>query len=268
MYFNNDWAVVIPMANEEDDFAPLVSSLTRVLDRLESGKVYFVVDNASKDRTRELCDALALRDSRFETVWSPQNRNVVDAYLSGYKRAYAAGHHYIIEMDAGLSHDPRALPMFIRVLNEGNECAFGSRFINGGSTADSVWKRKMLSKVGTWLANWLLGTKMKDMTSGYQGFQRYIVGEFLKYPLKSRAHFYQTELRYLLRDTRYIEVPIHYRAPSPSVSEKAIKNSIDCLMHYFRARLAGKAPKIEVQFEAQFGLEEASGQAEQAYTLN
>ena len=240
MYHNDDWAVVIPMANEEQDFAPFEEMLVSVLDKLESGTVYFIVDNASKDRTRELCDSLSERDPRFQTVWSPQNRNVVDAYLNGYRHAISKGHEIIIEMDGGLSHDPRALPMFLRVLNEGNECAFGSRFINGGSTADSAWKRKFLSKFGTILSNLLLGTKMKDMTSGYQGFHANVVREFLAYPLKSKAHFYQTELRYLLRNKRHMEVPIHYRAPSPSVSDKAIKNSIDTLWYYFTQRLSGK----------------------------
>ena len=61
---------------------------------------------------------------------------MVDAYLKGLRVAYEAGHEIIIEMDAGLSPRPPRLPMFLRVLNEGNECAFGSRFCNGGSMAD------------------------------------------------------------------------------------------------------------------------------------
>lgn len=240
MYFNNDWALVIPMANEENGFTPFVNILKVVLDRLESGKVYIVVDKASKDKTLNLSQNLSNQDSRFVTVWAPDTRNVVDAYLAGYRAAYNNGHAFIIEMDAGLSHDPRALPMFLRVLNEGNECAFGSRFINGGSTADSAWSRWFLSKFGTLLSNWMLGTSMKDMTSGYQGFSREVVNLFLNYPLKSTAHFYQTEIRYLLRKKRYMEVPIHYRAPSPSVSPKAIKNARETLLFYFLMRLKGK----------------------------
>jgi dolichol-phosphate mannosyltransferase len=250
MYYKNDWAVIIPMANEADDFAPLVESLTKVLDKLESGKVYLVVDNASTDNTRALCDEQASKDNRYITVWSPQNRNVVDAYLAGYRAAFEAGHQLILEMDAGLSHDPRAIPMFLRVLNEGNECAFGSRSINGGSMAESNFYRRMLSGVGTLISNVLLGTTMWDMTSGFQGFHSYVVGEFLKYPLKSKAHFYQTELRYLLRKTRYREVPIHYRAPSASVSKNAIRNSLDCLFYYVGRRIAGQPPHIEVEFKS------------------
>lgn len=231
------YGVVIPMANEESEFTPFVEVLTAVLDRQPGGTVYLVVDTVSRDKTLELCQALSARDFRFKTVWAPENRNVVDAYLRGYREALCNSHDFIIEMDAGLSHDPRALPMFLRVLNEGNECAFGSRFINGGSICDSNWKRTFLSRIGTTLANVLLGTAMYDMTSGFQGFHAGVVREFVDYPLLSKAHFYQTELRYLLRYKRFAEIPIHYRAPSPSVSRKAVLNSLSVLLHYFRKRL-------------------------------
>lgn len=244
MIYSNDWAVVVPMANEAPDFEAFIGVLQPVLDRLGGGKVYFVVDQASKDNTRELCASLAARDPRFVTVWAPENKNVVDAYLRGFRAAYDAGHEIIIEMDGGLSHDPRALPMFLRVLHEGNECAFGSRFCNGGSMADSPLKRRLLSRAGTLLSNWLLGTKLDDATSGFQGFHRPVVGALLKYPLRSKAHFYQTEIRYLLRKHRYAEVPIHYRAPSNSVSQKAIRNSLETLRYYFGQRLKGNAVSL------------------------
>lgn len=240
-----NFAVVIPMANEEWDFYPFITSLVDVLNMLECGKVYFIVDKASKDNTRGLCNNLSLADERFETIWAPENKNVVDAYIRGYREAFKNKHEFVIEMDAGLSHDPRALPMFLRVLNEGNECAFGSRFMNGGSICDSTWKRTFLSKMGTVLSNLLLGTKMYDMTSGFQGFHAGIVEKFIAYKLLSKAHFYQTELRYLLRNSRYAEIPIHYRAPSPSVSRKAIFNSLEVLVYYFLLRLKFKAPFIK-----------------------
>jgi dolichol-phosphate mannosyltransferase len=242
---NSDFAVVVPMANESEDFSAFVSSLTAVLDKLNCGKVYFVLDNVSKDKTFELCTNLSAHDKRFYTVWSPENKNVVDAYLSGYREALKNKHEFIIEMDAGLSHDPKALPIFLQILNEGYECVFGSRFITGGSIFDSSWKRIFLSKAGTVLANLLLGSKMYDMTSGYQGFYASVVEKFLEYRLLSKGHFYQTELRYLLRKTHYLEIPIHYRAPSPSVTFKVITNSIYVLIYYFFLRIRFKSPTIK-----------------------
>jgi dolichol-phosphate mannosyltransferase len=239
-----NFAIVIPMANEANNFYPFISSLCAVLDVLEAGKVYLVVDTVSKDNTLDLCKNLSDKDNRFITVWSPDNKNVVDAYLAGYKEAIHNKHEFIIEMDAGGSHDPKVLPAILQVLTEGYDCVFGSRFIAGGSICDSNWKRYFLSKSGTVLSNLLLGTKLHDMTSGYQGFNTKIVEKFLNYDLLSKAHFYQTELRYLLRKTHYKEVPIHYKAPSPSVSKKAVYNALDTLLHYSLLRLKGKAPSI------------------------
>lgn len=240
-YYDNNFAIIVPMANEEEGFDEFISSVKSVFDHLGSGTAYLIVDNVSKDRTLELTRALQEKDKRFISVWAPENRNVVDAYLRGLREAYEHGHDIIIEMDAGMSHDPRAINMFIRVLNEGNECAFGSRFTNGGSMVDSPLFRRMLSKNGTRLTNLLLGTRMFDMTSGYQGFHREIVGQVINYPFKSKAHFYQTEMRYLLRKKRYAEIPIHYRAPSKSVSKKAIRNAFKTLFYYFGQRLKFRA---------------------------
>lgn len=243
-YFDSNWAVIVPMANESAEFAEFIAALELILTRLEGGAVYFIVDGASKDNTLELCRAQSLRDTRFVTVWAPENRNLVDAYMRGFREAYDRGHEIIVEMDAGLSHDPRALPMFLRVLNEGNECAFGSRYINGGSNVDSPLKRRFFSRTGTVLAQIFLGARLKDMTSGFQGFHRSVVADLLKVKLLSTAHFYQTEVRHLLRKRRLMEVPIHYRAPSPRVSQKALSNSLSVLKHYTLLRLMGQSPSI------------------------
>lgn len=244
---NDNWCVIIPMANEEQHFLPLISRLKEMMDRLQSGKAYLVVDTVSIDETRPLCEKISKEDDRFATVWSPENRNVVDAYMSGYNAALENKHDLIIEMDAGLSHDPYALPMFLRVLNEGNECAFGSRFINGGSIVDSHIRRRFLSRAGSLLANVCLGTKLWDMTSGYQGFTREIVEKFVKLKLKSTGHFYQTELRFLLKKTRYMEVPIHYKAPSPNVNLNSILNSLKCLIFYTFSRLFNRVDYLKIK---------------------
>jgi dolichol-phosphate mannosyltransferase len=243
-YLENNWALVVPMANEGPDFDPFVSSVKAILDKLGSGTVYFIVDQVSKDATFELCKACSAADARFITVWAPENRSLVDAYLRGFKEALDRGHQLIIEMDAGLSHDPAAIPMFLRVLNEGNECALGSRYINGGSNVGSPWNRRFFSRGGTILARLLLGARLKDMTSGFQGFHAPIVKSLLSMKIHSTAHFYQTEVRYLLRKRRIMEVPIHYRAPSPRVSNGAIKNAVKVLLFHTVKRLTFSAPEI------------------------
>ena len=240
-----DFAIVTPLANESASFTEFAQSVARELDQIGSGTAYLVVDNASTDNTRQMCEEQSNRDPRFKTIWAPNNRNVVDAYLAGYRAALANEHAFIIEMDAGLSHDPKTIPMFLQALQEGNQCAFGSRFTRGGSIGRSTRYRTFLSKGGTHLSNWLLGMRYSDATSGFLGFDAQTAGQLCDFGLKSKAHFYQTEIRYLLRNARHVEVPIHYQAPSPRVTGKAIRNSISVLLQYFVMRLTGNAAGID-----------------------
>lgn len=234
------FAVVIPLANEEQDFHPFTDELDAVMSQYEKGKVYFVVDNASKDNTLSLCRTLSEKNSRFITIFAPENQNVVQAYQRGCREAFNDGFEFIIEMDAGLSHNPRDLPLFIDAFHQGYQCAFGSRNIPGGSNTESSFKRRFLSKGGTILANLFLGTTLKDMTSGFQGFHREIVAKFIHYPWRSIAHFYQTEMRYLHRFKSFVEIPIRYRAPSPRVRFRYIMNACHGLLFYTVKRFLHK----------------------------
>jgi dolichol-phosphate mannosyltransferase len=229
---DRQFAIIIPLANEAKDFTPFITELKIALKKISHAKIFLIVDRASIDNTLFLCRELSQQDSRFITIWAPENKNVVDAYLRGFKEAYAAGFEWIIEMDAGLSHQPKDLLAFINELQKGYDCVFGSRHILGGSNSESPLFRRFLSKGGTMLSNVFLGTRLKDMTSGFQGFHRQIVEKFMNYPFLSIAHFYQTELRYLLRDYKSIEVPIQYASPSPRVNWKSIINSIRVLSFY------------------------------------
>lgn len=241
---NPTFAICIPMANEEDSFQSFIDSLTLVIDEYPGASVYLVVDKASTDTTPELCRQLETKDSRYHYVWAPENKNVVDAYLRGFREAMQSKPDFIVEMDGGGSHDPRALHAFVRAMKEGHECVFGSRYINGGSMVGSPFRRRFLSKFGSFVARAVLGCPMKDVTSGYEAFSYEVMEKILAYPLRSKAHFYQTELRYLLRHRNWIEVPIHYTSPSPRVSAKALANARRCLIYYTLKHWLSKGPEL------------------------
>lgn len=226
------FAICIPMANEEQDFDSFIHPLSKVVSQYPRAEIFLVVDKASQDATPALCEALAAKSSQFRYIWAPENKNVVDAYLRGFREAMKSKPEFILEMDGGGSHDPRVIPAFVRAMTEGNDCAFGSRYINGGSMVGSPFKRRFLSKFGSFLARVLLGCPMRDVTSGYEAFSYAVMEKLLAYPLRSKAHFYQTELRYLCRYCNWIEVPIHYTAPSPRVSPKALRNARNCFVYY------------------------------------
>lgn len=234
--------VVCPMANEEDSVVAFVNA---VLDQclpagFKSVTFFAVLDRVSRDRTRELLNELKAERPQLNVVWSPENRSVVDAYVRGYREAIDAGCDWVLEIDAGFSHQPSDIPQFFDKMTEGYDCVFGSRFSKGGSVKDSSTKREIISRGGTFLANLLLGTKLKDMTSGFEMFTRATLSEILKKGIRSRGPFFQTEIKAYCRNLKITEVPIQYRAASHDINNTAIKDSFSNLWRLFRLRLQGQ----------------------------
>jgi dolichol-phosphate mannosyltransferase len=234
--------IVCPMANEETSAVKFVNA---VLDEcapypFKSVSFFVVLDRVSRDRTRELLEELGKVRPELQVVWSPENRSVVDAYVRGYREALNAGCDWILEIDAGFSHQPADIPQFFDKMREGYDCVFGSRFCAGGTISDSSTKRKLISSGGTLLSNLLLGTKLKDMTSGFEMFTREALQEVIKRGIKSRGPFFQTEIKAYCRHLRIIEVPIQYRAASHNVGNQALKDSFSNLWRLFRLRLQGQ----------------------------
>jgi dolichol-phosphate mannosyltransferase len=137
-------------------------------------------------------------------------------------------------MDGGFSHQPGEIPRFVAAMESGYEFAAGSRFIHGGSHTGSAF-RFFVSRGGTMLTNLLLGTRMRDMTSGFECFSRRAIQHVVDQGVRSRAHFFQTEIRYMLHDWAWVEVPITYTNPSKSVGASSIKEALRILWTLFRS---------------------------------
>lgn len=233
--------IVCPMANERDTAEEFVTSVLARCGEFDFASVtlFAVLDRVSKDGTREILESLAQDEPSLCVVWAPENRNVVDAYVRGYREALEAGCDWILEMDAGFSHQPDDLPRFFRKMAQGYDCVFGSRFCAGGQITDTSFKRKFLSGGGTFLANLLLGTKLRDMTSGFELFHRDALEHVLERGIHSRGHFFQTEIKAYCRNFAIAEVPIHYRAASDGVNPGVIKDAFVNLLRLVRLRLRG-----------------------------
>lgn len=235
-----DLAVVCPMANEGQDAPRFVSA---ALDRcvgFRSVTFFAILDRATTDDSLELLRKLERTESRLRVIWAPENRCVVDAYLRGYQEALSSGADWILEIDAGFSHQPEDIPRFFQAMEEGYDCVFGSRFIPGGSISDTPLKRQVLSRGGTLLANALLGTKLKDMTSGFELFSRKALQMVLDKGIQSRAHFFQTEIKTYCAHLRTKEVPIRYKSASPRVSRSAVLDSVRQLGRLAKLRYRGE----------------------------
>lgn len=89
--------------------------------------------------------------------------------------------------------------------------------------------RRILSQGGTFLANFVLGTRLRDMTSGFEGFQREILEELNLDGFLSQGHMYQTEMRYYCRKYRTVEVPIHYVGTASSLRTSSVTEALRIL---------------------------------------
>lgn len=129
-------------------------------------------------------------------------------------------------MDGGGSHQPSEIPQFIEKLEQGYDCVWGSRFIEGGGICNQPLYRRILSSGGTVLANLLLGTRLKDMTSGFEGFQRNVLEQMCLKNFLSKGHMYQTEMRFYCRKYRTVEVPIHYIGSQSSLRFRSVREAV------------------------------------------
>ena len=232
--------IACPMANEEENCVEFVEAVLAECSAFRQVRMFVVLDRVSKDRTRELLEALAEREPRLAVVWAPENRCVVDAYVRGYRAALEAGCDWILEIDAGFSHDPREAGRFFAKIADGYDCVFGTRFGRGGQIEDGSWKRRLISRGGGLMTNVLLGTRLSDMTSGYEMFSRRAMEMVLARGIQSRAHFFQTEIKVMCRKLRCAEVPITYRCPSPRLGRKAVAEAFRRLGGMFWARVRGQ----------------------------
>lgn len=219
--------IVMPVANEEETMGAVLEEILALpYDNLY---VYPVIDNFSKDRTEEIIREYEKKTGRVTCIFYQESRGVISCYLEGFRRALSDGAEQIIEMDGGGSHSPKEIPQFIENLEKGYDCVWGSRFVAGGDISNHPLYRRILSGGGTRLANLVLGTKLKDMTSGFEGFQRRVLEGLDLEQFLSTGHMYQTEMRYYCRKLNTIEVPIHYIGGSSSLKFKSVKEALSIL---------------------------------------
>lgn len=219
--------IVMPVANEEETIGKVIEE---ILDfKYENLYLYIIIDSYSKDKTEEIIRSYESKTDKVKCVFYKESRGVISCYLEGYRQALNDGAERVIEMDGGGSHLPKELPQFIEALDEGYECVWGSRFMKGGGMEHDPLYRKILSGGGTFLSNVVLGTKLKDMTSGYEAFQREVLMKFDFDKFLSTGHMYQTEMKYYCRDYKCKEVPIHYIAGKSSLKFKAVKEALKIL---------------------------------------
>lgn len=211
--------IVMPVGNEEQTIEGTIERIMNL--EIEGLLITPVMDSYSKDGTREIIHRMEEKYPRkIKIVNNRIKEGFVPSYICGYKNALKNNAKYIIEMDAGNSHQPEELPRFIEKLNEGYDCVFGSRFMKGGKFINHPFHRIFISWLGTQFSNIFLGTRLKDATSGFEAFNSKVLSMIDLNSFISTGYFFQTEMRYYCKNFRSIEVPITYKGSESRFSSK------------------------------------------------
>jgi hypothetical protein len=150
-------SVVVPAMNEARNIGHVLSRLPEGLHEV------ILVDGNSHDETIE-----AARQA-YPTirVLTQSGRGKGDAFRSGFA---AVTGNLVVMLDADGSADPAEIPRFVEALEAGADFAKGSRFLEGGGSADITKLRSAGNTFLSGTANLLHGTRFTDLCYGYNAF--------------------------------------------------------------------------------------------------
>jgi dolichol-phosphate mannosyltransferase len=196
--------IVIPTLDERQNLSLLLPHLMKV-DPLWR---VVVVDDGSIDGTRQLLLKLSMEQERVHAIFR-EKTGLGSALRDGMGYALRHGATRVVTMDADLSHDPEAIP---RLLGTEADIVLGSRYVKGGDVVGWPSSRKAISFVANRLSRFSLGTKERDLTTGFRAYSRRMVELILEESVAEGYNF-QVEAVHLAKKHRMsiAEVPIVFR---------------------------------------------------------
>ena len=112
LYSTIKLGIVCPMANERKTAELFVCDVLEECRKFDFKSVLFfvILDGASKDGTIDIMHNLSKQVYELNVVFALENQCVVDAYIRGYREAISSACDWILEIDAGYSHQPSDIP--------------------------------------------------------------------------------------------------------------------------------------------------------------
>jgi dolichol-phosphate mannosyltransferase len=184
-----------------------------------------VVDDASPDGTAQVVKEIMSREMGVSLVERPGKLGLGTAYITGFKWGLQRGYEYFIEMDSDGSHNPEALPWFLREI-EGYGLVIGSRYLNKRiSVVGWDFRRLLMSKFGNLYASVILGIRLTDLTSGFRCYTREALEAIDLDRIHSSGYSFQIEMAYLVRMSglKVHEMPIIFYDRNSGVSKMSRK---------------------------------------------
>ncbi|MEI6166872.1 MAG: glycosyltransferase family 2 protein [bacterium] len=208
-------SIVIPVYNE----AATILDILKLVASIEVGleKELIVVDDCSKDGTRDVLKQVAIDHPEWRVLYHDINRGKGAALRTGFA---AATGDFVIIQDADLEYDPREYPLLLRPLLENRaDVVFGSRFLGGGPHRVCYFWHYQGNRFLTTLSNMLTNLNLTDMEVCYKVFRREVLKTI---SLKEDRFGFEVEITAKVShgNWRIYEVPISYYGRSYEEGKK------------------------------------------------
>ncbi|MCY2955922.1 MAG: glycosyltransferase family 2 protein [Planctomycetota bacterium] len=209
-------SVVMPIYNERKTLLAIVAAVRAVPIRKE----LVLVDDGSKDGSRELLDEIAAQFPDVRVVKHERNQGKGAALKTGFQHARG---DFVVIQDADLEYDPNDYPLLLQPLLSGEaDVVYGSRFLIDPLEPDRPrdhFHHYLGNRVLTFFSNLFTGLNLTDMETCYKCMRRSVLDGIV---IKSCRFTVEPELTAKLAKSkaRIFEVPIHYRGRSYGEGKK------------------------------------------------
>jgi dolichol-phosphate mannosyltransferase len=179
-----------------------------------------VVDDGSTDRTAACVRQLLESYPGVRLVSNTGRHGFGMAVRAGL--AQATGEAIAIMMADG-SDSPEDLVRYYRKLEEGFDCAFGSRFVQGSRIVDYPIHKLAMNRMANWFIRVLFRLRFNDITNAFKCYRREAIDGMQ--PLIS-AHFNLTvemPLKAIVRGYSFGVLPISWTNRKSGISKLKIK---------------------------------------------
>lgn len=194
-------SIIIPAYNEEKGLQSVIRKFKEVAKKHKISIEIIVVDDGSADETAKFA-----KKQRAKVILHPQNAGYGRALQTGIQ---AAKYQNIVICDADGSYPIKELPQLLEFLNKGFDMVVGAR--KRRHYKESLFKHpaRLFFKL---LSEFVTGTRIPDVNSGFRAFKKSEVSEFFKYTCPTFSFSTSLTLIYHLEGKFVKYHPIDYFA--------------------------------------------------------